>query len=325
MESHEKTTAWRTFFNGAGLPVFLLMVALIYEMFLLAVLFAPPGSGPWSQFSEEFKVWCFSYDPRTGGMEWGAVWIMLLEPPVLALIAGFIYRRNLVELFQKGGGGILKHWKAAAAGVLISSGALFGLSEYARLTDSQKEILPFPGERIRTRISPPELRLADQNGKEISLETLRGKVVLLTGVYATCSTACPEILRTMKNVIEEVPEEVRHKLVAVAVSLDPENDNTTMMQAVATAYQFPQPGFHYINGDAETVRAILHRLGFSAVRNQETGAIDHANLFILFDVDGYIAYRFNLDARHEPWIHEAVEQLMMEVNDAAVVANVMAP
>lgn len=311
----------RDFFNGAGLPVCLLAVAAVYEVFLLAVMFAPAGSGPWSRFSEEFKIWCFSYNPATGGMQWGAVWLMIFEPFVLALITIFFYRKNLWELGP--GGAFRRHWRAALSGGVLTAVALLGLTTFSGTT-SAETALPFPGERIRTQIAPPEILLTDQGGREVSLESLRGKVVLITGVYATCSTACPQILQTVKRVMDTLPEGEREHFVALAISLDPENDASWMMNAIAESY-FPQSRFHYLNGDAKTVRAILEHMGFAAIRNGETGAIDHANLFILVDAEGRIAYRFGLDPRHESWMHEAAAQLLAEAGRPKNLAGKTSP
>lgn len=311
----------RDFFNGAGLPVCLLAVAVVYEAFLLAVIFAPAGSGPWSRFSEEFKVWCFSFNPATGGMRWGAVWLMIFEPAVLALITIFFYSKNLWEAGLAGS--FRRHWRAAFFGGVLTALALLGLTGFSD-TSAAGGALPFPGERIRTQLQPPDIHLTDQNGHEISLESLRGKVVLITGVYATCSTACPQILQTMKRVVDSLPEAQRENFVAIAISLDPENDSSWMMRAIADAY-FPQSRFHYLNGDVKTVRAILEHMGFSAVRNEETGTIDHANLFILVDAGGRIAYRFGLDPRHESWINEAASQLLAEMGTPKTLAGKTSP
>lgn len=313
----------RDFFNGAGLPVCLLTVALIYEAFLLAVIFAPAGWGPWSRFSEEFKIWCFSYNPATGGMKWGAVWLMIFEPPVLALITVFFYRRNLWELGLLGA--LRQHWRAVLFGGVLTSVALLGLTSFARPASADVATLPFPGKRIRTELIPPEIRLTDQRGREVSLESLRGKVVLITGVYTTCSTACPQILQTVKRVMDAIPEHERDNFVALAISLDPENDASWMMNAVAEAHGFPESRFHYLNGDVTMVRAILEHMGFAAIRNQETGTIDHANLFVLVDTQGRIAYRFGLDPRHESWMHEATSQLLEEVHQPPTLADRVTP
>jgi len=311
----------RDFFNGAGLPVCLLAVAVVYEAFLLAVIFAPEGSGPWSRFSEEFKIWCFSYNPATGGMRWGAAWLMIFEPAVLALITVFFYRKNLWESGLAGS--FRRHWRAALSGGVLTALALLGLTGFSG-TPASEAALPFPGERIRTQLRPPKIHLTDQDGREVSLEALRGRVVLITGVYAACSTACPQILQTMKRVTDSLPEALRENFVAIAISLDPENDSSWMMRAIAEAY-FPASRFHYLNGDVKTVRAILEHMGFSAVRNEETGAIDHANLFILVDAEGRIAYRFGLDPRHESWINEAAAQLLAEAGTPKTLAGRTSP
>ena len=65
------TARLRNFFTGAGLPVFLLTAMVVYEGFLLAIVFAPGSAGVWSGFAIEFKQWCFRYDPRTGMLRLG--------------------------------------------------------------------------------------------------------------------------------------------------------------------------------------------------------------------------------------------------------------
>ncbi|MFN0126264.1 MAG: SCO family protein [Verrucomicrobiales bacterium] len=306
-----EATPLRRFFLGAGFPLCLLAGALVYEAFLLLVIFGPPGTGIWGQFSEDFKRWCFSYDPRTGGMTWGAVWVMLAEPVFLATLTLALWRTNLTHAFKRRGW--VAHWRPAAAGATVALVATAGLFTYGTRASGRSELaLPFPGERIRTRLQPPAFKLTDHRGASVSLDALRGRVVLLTGVYATCSTACPQILREIKDLIDALPPEVRDRFTAVALSLNPEYDTAEMMEAIARAYGFPYPGFHYANGPVQEMRDLLTRLQFAPIKNQETGAIDHANLFILVDANGHIAYRFNLLDRHRPWLHEATKQLLRE-------------
>ena len=103
----------------------------------------------------------------------------------------------------------------------------------------------------------------------------------------------------------------------VLVPLNPEYDTSDLMMAVASAYGFTHPEFRYVNGDPAVMRDLLTRMQFSPVKNPETGAIDHANLFIVVDPQGRIAYRFNLDPRHRSWLREAVISLTAEARGAA--------
>jgi protein SCO1/2 len=304
----------RTFFTGAGLPVFLLALALVYEAFLLAVLFAPPGSGPWSGFAQEFKVWCFRYDPATGGMEWAAVWIMLLEPLFILGMVLLLWRSALPGLLRRGAWRV--HGRPAIAGSAAALLALGGIVAYGLPARTPEAPQPFPGERIRTRLEPAPFSLTDHKGAPLSLRELRGRVVLLTGVYAHCSVACPSILREIGAVLDGLPEPARAWLSVVALSLNPEYDEPELMDRVATGYGFAYPEFRYLNGDPDTVRALTARYQFGAVRDAATGVVDHANLFILIDAEGRIAYRFNLDPRHSAWLQEAIVALADEARAA---------
>ena len=309
-----------TFFTGYGLPAFLGMATLVYEVFLLLVIFAPAGWGAWSDFSREFKIWCFSYDPRTGGMEWMSVVIMLAEPAFIVGLLLVVWRFG-----ARGAAGATASWRrhhrAAALGLAAGLAVASALYAYGRPPSVAEAPPPFPGERIRTRLAPPDFALADHRGRPVALADLRGRVTLVTGVYALCSTTCPQILAQVRELLEGLPPRVRSRLDVVALSLNPEYDTTDLMAGVADAYGLGYPAFRYLNGAPERMRPVLRDFQFSARRNPETGVIDHANLFILIDAEGRVAYRFNLDPRHQGWLREAVLALAAEVPEVAVAAH----
>lgn len=307
--NENETTRTRRFFLGPGLPVFLLAAAAVYEAFLLALVFAPEGAGWWGAFAREFRIWCFSYDPRTGGMEWSAVGLMVLEPLFVVVVALVLWRRALAGL--RSPRALIAQWRPALAGIAASGAAAFALLGSAR-TPTEEALPAFPGERIRTQLVPPAFRLVDQTGRECRLEDLRGRVILMTGVYAMCSTSCPQILIETRHLIESLPEESRARLSVVALSLNPEYETSELMAAVAAGYGFQHPEFRYLNGDPAVMHRVLEQLQFARVRNPTTGLIEHANLLILIDAKGAIAYRFNLNPRHRAWLREAILALTAE-------------
>src|SRR5688572_7101400 len=165
--SADQTTRTRRFFMGPGLPVFLLSAVAVYEAFLLALVFAPEGDGWWGSFAREFRIWCFSYDPRTGGMEWSAVGMMVLEPLFVVVVAVVLWRRALATLRSMAA--LRSHGTSALAGVGAAAGAALLLLSFGGVNKEQ-ELPPFPGERIRTQLIPPPFRLSDQTGRECNLE-----------------------------------------------------------------------------------------------------------------------------------------------------------
>jgi protein SCO1 len=307
---HEPERGARAFFNGAGFPLFLLSAAVVYEAFLLTVVFAPESTGAWGGFAREFKQWCFRYDPRTGGMDWSAVWVMLVEPAFVVGVAAFVWRRGLRELRVLAA--FRRHCGAMFAGVLAATAAMSALYAYGRPDVTADAPLPFPGERIRTQLEVPSFAFVDHRGNPITFEQMRGRVVLVTGVYALCSLACPEILRETKTLLETLPAEARTHVSVVALSLNPEEDTLELMGRIAEGYGFAYPEFRYLNGEPPGMHDVLTRLGFARVKNPRTAVIDHANLFLLIDADGRIAYRFTLDSRHRDWLREALLSLANE-------------
>ena len=154
----------------------------------------------------------------------------------------------------------------------------------------------------------------------VTRRELKGRVVLITGVYATCSTACPQILREVKNLTDSLPPGLRENFSTIALSLSPEYDTSQLMNTVATAYAFPYPTFRYVNGNPAVMHDLLTRFQFSPVKNPDTGVIEHANLFLLLDARGRIAYRLNLNERHLPWLRQAAVDLLKEAAAPALAA-----
>ncbi len=300
----------RGFFTGTGLPLFLLAAGLVYEVFLLAVIFAPERTGAWGGFAREFKQWCFRYDPRTGGMEWAAVWVMLVEPAFVVLVTAVLWRRGLRPLRTRAGW--VRHGRTALAGVLAAGVVMAALYAYGRPAADADTPLPFPGERIRTRLAVPEFRYVDQRGVPFALADLRGRVVIVTGIYAMCSVTCPEILLETRQLVASLPPDVRARVAIVALSLNPEEDTMELMNRVTEGYGFQYPEFRYVNGDPAGMHDALTRLGFARQKNPQTGVIEHTNLFLLLDARGEIAYRFTLDQRHRSWLREGLIALARE-------------
>lgn len=304
----------RRFFTGAGLPVFVIVAVAIYEAFLLAILFLPAGDGFWGGFAREFKLWCFSYDARTGGMSWAAAGVMVVEPLFIAGIALVLWRRTLVALGSVAAA--IRHWRAGVAGAGVALLVTGSLVAYGRPADDAEAVLPFPGERIRTALEPPPFRFTDQQGQAFSLEELRGQAVLVTGVYAQCSATCPEILVEIRRLLDDLPAKNREHLRVVALTLNPEYETTELMQALAAGYGFTHPEFRYLNGEPAEMHDVVSRLGFAPYRDPVTRVINHANLFLLLDADGRIAYRLTLDPRHRSWLREAVLALTAEAAES---------
>jgi len=302
------------FLSGQGLLVFLVTALAGYEAFLLLTIFGPTEGGWLGEFVRDFQLWCYRGDPRTGGISWLAVTVMMFEPIFVVGVAALLWRRSFAQLLTAAVW--RQHVRAAGAALLLTTVAVGGLVYYAR-TDAQKALIlpPFPGERIRVALALPDVPLVDQKGAPFRFADLRGQVVLVTGVYAACTTACPEILLEIKTLLDELPPAERAGLNVVALTLNPEYETATLMDMVTSVRGFTHPEFRYVNAaQPAAMHDLLTSLQFSATRNAQTGVIDHANLFLLVDRTNHIAYRFTLDPRHRAWLRVALRSLLSEAH-----------
>jgi protein SCO1 len=300
-----RTLAW--FFVGHRVPLFALTLVLLYKLVLVTLLVLPRSASSFGQFAEEFKIWCFGYDPATGKLQIAYVFAMLAEPLVLGAALLLFWGRDIKATFVRRPRALVPSLSAALVTVL-AGGVAFG----ALRRDPAPSELPFPAEELRTSLPGPELALEDQDGTIVSLSELRGKVVILTGVYTSCGTTCPMIMAQSKRALAALSAAERADVVVVAVTLDPEHDDRARRSAMTRGQGLYAPQYHLLGGDPAAVDRALDDLSIARQRNPKTGVIEHANLFSVVDRRGRVAYRFTIGERQERWLTTALRLLVRE-------------
>ena len=296
----------RRFFAGGSFPLFVLSLLVFYELLVFAMLSLPGGDAGLLAFAEEFRVWCLGYDPATGRTEWVYVMAMIAPQLMVGAAVVVVWWEPLRESLERPRA-VLHH---AAAALTVIAATVIGFALLP--SGSAMGDLAFPAEALRTAYDPPELQLTNQNGSPVDLESLRGKVVALTAVYASCPHTCPLILAQSKNAVAQLTPEERAELRVVAVTMDPANDTPEVLRRLAGMHDLEAPLYNLVTGEPDTVEGILDRMGISRRRDPETGVIDHANLFLLLDRKGTVAYRLGLGDRQERWLTSALQVLIRE-------------
>lgn len=297
------------FFDGGGFPAFALGVLVFWELLLLVMLFSPGGETSMGGFADEFRIWCFGYDPATGRLNPGYVMAMMGPPAVIAPVIALFWWQPLRALAAQRRAWV---WPCLSSALFV---AIAAISFTALGREPEGDQLTFPAEALRTQLHSPVLRLVNQDGVTLDLEALRGKVVLLTAVYSSCPLSCPLIFGQTKAAIAAVPAELRGDLRVIAVSMDPAHDTPDVLAALARSHQIEAPLYALVTGEPTEVERVLDDMGIARTRDPETGVIDHANLFLLVDRDGRIAYRLTLGERQQRWLSSALELLLREKPD----------
>lgn len=296
------------FLAGGRFAMFVLWVLFFYEVFIAVMTFAPVSSGAAGAFMEDFRIRCFQYNSRTGGMEWSSVWVMLAEPLPLAGIVGFIWWRPLCELWRKSLIALAPTGISALLLVALIAIGLVGVSQ----TEATQTDKTFPAGRLRSALPMPAFQLADQDGQLISPANLKGEVVLVTAIYSTCTSACPMMLKNIRGVMDQLSPAEREQITTIAFSLNPEADTKELRSMIVQAYHFDGQRFHFVNGATNELNSLLDQLGVSRTRDPQTGEIIHSSLFLLLDRQGRIAYRLTPSERESSWLISAIRTLLAE-------------
>ncbi len=296
------------FFSGWQFPLLLLSVTFFLVLFMLAILLIPDSAGAASTFAEDFKVWCFGYDPATGAMEWGYVFMFLVQPLILIGVVIAVWSTPLREVLATPlrmipyvGGGL---------GVVVVLAA--GLVGMASAPSSDPMTAPFPADRLRTAHQTPPFELTNQNGDIVTLDELGGRVVIVTAVYASCAYTCPILLMQTRRSVDALTQAEQAGLTVVAITLDPEHDRPEVLGTLMDNHGVSAPLYNAVTGEPPYVNNVLDRFGFTRSRSPDSDIIDHANLILLIDRSGRIAYRFSLGELQERWMTEALRLLIKE-------------
>jgi protein SCO1/2 len=311
IRSYSPLEAVRRFIIGGGFPAFALWLLAFYELLLVGVLLVPAGSSELAAFAEDFRVWCFGYDPATGRTEWTYVMAMTVPQVMLGAMLVLLWWEPLRELWARPRA--MAGHAAAAALAVATAAAGFGVLASDATPDGE---LPFPAEALRTALRPPNLALTNHVNEPVALSALRGKVVLVTAMYASCPHTCPQIMTQSKRAVAELSAAERADLRIVAVTLDPERDSQAVLARLAEVHDMQAPLYNLVTGPPQKVERVLDEMSVARARDPETGVINHANLFLVIDRNGQLAYRFGIGERQERWLTTALRVLLRETPKA---------
>ncbi|QGH35491.1 SCO family protein [Gracilibacillus salitolerans] len=134
----------------------------------------------------------------------------------------------------------------------------------------------------------PEVILEDSKERTYTMETFRGKHVLITFVYTACTTVCPELERNLEEVYQSIPAHyIGEEIIFLTISFDPERDDPETLENYR----------QYFNSDGETWRmarvpdqqqleSLLDAFGVIVIPDEY--GFSHNSAFYFVNKDGYL-------------------------------------
>ena len=144
-----------------------------------------------------------------------------------------------------------------------------------------------PGEKVPRRLDEGEqrryftdTRLLDQDGREVRFYTdaLRGKIVLISFLYTSCTDICPILMHNLSDVQNSLGDRFGKDVFFVSISVDPVDDTPEELKKYAERYE-TKPGWTFLTGPKKDVDAVIRRFG-----EFQEDFEDHSMTFVLGDV-----------------------------------------
>jgi len=156
------------------------------------------------------------------------------------------------------------------------------------------------GEQRLPKIGPaPEFTLTDQNGKHVALKDLRGKVLAVTFIFASCADTCPLLTAKMAGLQDRLGADFGPRVYFVSITVDPERDTPQVLKRYAEAHRANPAGWTFLTGTPAEIREVAGRYGIF-YKKTPRGDVDHSFLTSLVDRSGtlrvqYMGVRFDPD------------------------------
>ena len=150
-----------------------------------------------------------------------------------------------------------------------------------------------------SKIGPaPEFTLTTQDNARLSLRDLRGRVVAVTFIYASCTDTCPLLTAKLAGLQAKLGTDFGPKVIFVSVTVDAERDTPEVLKRYAQAHGANPAGWAFLTGTPSEIRTVAKHYGVY-YRKASRGDIDHTFLTSLVDQDGILRVQY-LGVRFDP-------------------------
>ncbi len=145
----------------------------------------------------------------------------------------------------------------------------------------------------------PEFTLTKQDGKRLALKELRGKVLAITFIFASCADTCPLLTAKMAGIQDRLGSDFGPKVYFLSITVDAERDTPEVLKRYAEAHHANPAGWAFLTGTRAKIRDVAKRYGIY-YKKMARGDVDHTFLTSLVDQNGtlrvqYMGVKFDPD------------------------------
>ena len=162
----------------------------------------------------------------------------------------------------------------------------------------------------------PAFALIDQNGRTVTLASLRGKVVLLTFLDDTCTVDCPLIAQEFRQAGQLLAADSR-RVELVAVNYNPLYTQVSYIQAFDRQEGLTGvPNWLYLTGTSAQLQQVWRHYGVADAEVLPAGSmLGHGDYAFVIDQAGHLRQELGFDVG--PGTQATKSSFAAELTDAA--------
>jgi protein SCO1/2 len=149
----------------------------------------------------------------------------------------------------------------------------------------------------------------DGSGNRITLESLRGKPLLISLIYTSCYHICPTVTTNLAKIVDIARDALGDDSFSVlTIGFDTPNDTPDRMRLFAKQRGIDIDNWHFVSASAATMKDLASDLGFSYFSTAK--GFDHMIQSTLVDAEGKIYRQIYGMAPEPPALVEPLKEIL---------------
>jgi protein SCO1 len=219
--------------------------------------------------------------------------------------------------------------KSAILGLLLA--ILLPITGYIFVKVKSKDAAPMPRKYFYDSVGTTERRgkiipdtfwhqvkniqFTNQLGRKVSLDDLKGKIIVLDFFFTSCPSICPGLARNMKR-LQDSYKKNDSIVQFLSISVDPETDSVPKLRAFADRYNANHDSWWFVTGNKKEIYDFaIKEIKASIADTEVDTAFIHTENFFLLDSNRVVRGFYNgFDTTRLAKLASDIPTVMLERN-----------
>ena len=148
---------------------------------------------------------------------------------------------------------------------------------------------------VRGPLTTDELKhieLTDQDGKNFSLDDLKGDTLLVNFMFAACTTICPVQTVGLRDIHKNIQlDSANNRIKLLSISIAPLSDTPKQLKAYAERFEIDSPNWRFAMTSQAHTDELSEQFGVG-VKPLEGDQLDHRSLLYLINHEGVMIQQY---------------------------------